>query len=85
VQQVRADLLDIDEDAGGERQLLYVELPEANRWTREEPIVCLNVRCPSTGHQYMLRVPPHIRECHTAAAWLAGFDDPSRYKPLVEA
>jgi len=78
------DLIDLDKDAGGERMLLRVEI-ERDLWWRNEPIVCLAVFCPSTGHQYVLRVPPNMNSCHQAAAWLAGFDDPKRYKPLIEA
>lgn len=82
-EQADADLIDLDEDAGGERQLLRMSLPDRD-WQQDEPIVCLAVNCPSTGRRYALRVPPHIRSCHAAAAWLAGFDDPSRYDPLAE-
>lgn len=79
-----AELLDIDEDTGGERQLLRVELPATNQWRREEPVVCLAVSCPSTDRRYLLRVPPHITNCHAGAAWLAGFDDPKLYAPIKE-
>ena len=43
------------------------------------------VRCPSTGGRYLLRVPPTMKTCRQAVAWTAGFDDPSLYRPLVEA
>jgi hypothetical protein len=33
---------------------------------------------------YALRVPPTMRSCRQAAAWMAGFDDPDDYRPLVE-
>jgi len=79
--QLDPDLLDLDKDAGGERMLLRV--PPIG-W-RSEAIVCLSVYCPSTQHHYMLRVPPQMQSCHQAAAWLAGFDDPALYNPLVEA
>lgn len=71
-------VLDRDRDAGGERQLLSVPLPD------DEPIHALRVRCPSTGHEYVLRVPPHLRTCRRAAAWLAGFDHEQDYRPLIE-
>jgi hypothetical protein len=77
--QVEAKLLDQDHDAGGERKLLQVPLPD------DEPVVVMAVSCPSTGHHYMLRVPPTTKTCHQAAAWLAGFDNPNDYQPLVEA
>jgi hypothetical protein len=77
------------EASGNVRQLLLVELPSAiDEWTdrpiQEEPIVMLSVTCPSTAHHYMLRVPPHMQTCHQAAAWVAGFDDPERYQPVME-
>jgi hypothetical protein len=77
------------EASGNVRQLLRVELPTViDEWTdlpiQEEPIVMLSVTCPSTGHHYMLRVPPHMQTCHQAAAWIAGFDDPERYQPVLE-
>lgn len=72
-------VLDRDRDAGGERRLLMATLPD------DEPIVVLSVRCPSTGRPYVLRVPPHVRRCRQAAAWLAGFDDERAYDPVQEA
>lgn len=77
--QVDAKVLNQDEDSGGERRLLRVEMQG------DEPLVCLAVYCPSTARQYLLRVPPTIRSCHQAAAWIAGFDDPSLYKPIAES
>jgi hypothetical protein len=77
------------EHNGNVRQLLRVDLPVLqvgwnNRLIREEPIVMLSVTCPSTAHHYMLRVPPTMQTCHQAAAWIAGFDDPEQYQPLLE-
>ena len=71
-------VLDRDRDAGGERQLLSVPLPD------DEPLHVLRVNCPSTAHVYMLRVPPHVRTCRRAAAWLAGFEHERDYQPLIE-
>ena len=71
-------VLDRDRDAGGERQLLSVPLPD------DEPLHVLRVNCPSTAHVYMLRVPPHVRTCRRAAAWLAGFEHERDYRPLLE-
>jgi hypothetical protein len=78
LQHTRAKILDRDRDPGGERRLLHVPMKN------DEPLVCLAVSCPSTGRQYMLRVPPSIRSCRQAAAWLAGYDDPNDYRPLAE-
>jgi hypothetical protein len=71
-------VLDSDADPGGERRLLRVPMPE------DEDLVCLAVYCPSTGRQYMLRVPPQMSTCHQAAAWIAGYDNPDDYQPIME-
>jgi hypothetical protein len=73
-----AVILDDDRDPGGPRYLLRVEIP------RDEPLVCLAVSDPSTGRQYVLRVPPTVASCRQAAAWIAGFDNPDAYRPLAE-
>ncbi|MEO0561779.1 MAG: DUF6745 domain-containing protein [Chloroflexota bacterium] len=76
-----ADLTEIDHDtdAGGPRRLLRVPMQQP-----EEDIVLLNVHDPSTERAYFLRVPPDISTCDEAAAWVAGFDDPNDYHPLIE-
>jgi hypothetical protein len=76
--QAHAQTLDADRDKGGERRLLKVDL------AGDEPLVCVSVICPSTGRQYLIRVPPATRTCRQAAAWIAGFDNPDDYRPLVE-
>ena len=73
-----AKLIDKDTDQGGERQLLRIELPD------DEPLVGISCFCPSTKRQYFLRVPPNMKSCHQAVAWMAGFDDPKLYKPIIE-
>lgn len=78
IDQCEAEVLDRDSDPGGERRLLRVNMQ------RDEPLVCLAVLCPSTGRRYLLRVPPTIRTCHQAAAWIAGFDNPDDYRPVLE-
>lgn len=78
MEQAEARVLNEDQDRGGKRQLLRVEM------TGDEPLVCLSVRDPSTGRQYLLRVPPTTTTCHQAAAWIAGFDNPNDYKPAIE-
>lgn len=79
VTEARAQVVYQDQDAGGERRLVCVP------FQGNEPLVCLEVRCPSTGRRYLIRVPPTMRQCHQAAAWIAGFDNPEQYRPLVEA
>jgi hypothetical protein len=73
-----AEVLDHDSDPGGPRQLLRLAMAD------DEDLVALSCHCPSTARQYIIRVPPTTPSCHHAAAWIAGFDDPKRYRPLVE-
>ena len=77
--EVGAQVLDRDRDAGGERLLVRVELPG------DEDFVAVCFSCPSTNRRYSLRVPPGIRSGHAASAWLAGFDDAGLYRPVIEA
>jgi hypothetical protein len=79
IEEIDAQILDRDRDAGGERKLLRVPFPG------DEDFVAVWVICPSTARNYVLRVPPATKTCHQAAAWLAGFDNPDDYAPLVEA
>jgi hypothetical protein len=78
MQESKASLLDEDRDRGGPRQLLRVEMKD------DEPLITLSCFCPSTTRQYFLRVPPNTKTCHQAAAWIAGFDDPDQYQPILE-
>lgn len=78
VAEAQAEVLYQDQDAGGPRRLLRVALQD------DEPLVCLEVQCPSTSRRYLIRVPPTMRQCHQAAAWIAGFDHPDQYHPLQE-
>ena len=76
--EAKAEVLDKDRDAGGERQLLRVPM------TDDEDIVCVSVFCPSTNRQFFLRVPPDTTTCRNAIAWTAGFDNPDDYAPRIE-
>jgi hypothetical protein len=58
--------------------LLRVKLSE------DEDLVAMSCFCPSTARQYIIRVPPQTPTCRHAAAWIAGFDDPNDYRPLIE-
>lgn len=78
MRETKAEILSEDHDTGGPRQLLRLPLPD------DEPLVTLSCFCPSTGRQYFLRVPPGTATCHEAAAWIAGFDNPDDYQPLLE-
>jgi hypothetical protein len=78
LQDAAAEILDSDADPGGKRQLLRVKLEG------DEDLVAMSCFCPSTQRQYIIRVPPATTSCRHAAAWIAGFDDPRDYRPLVE-
>lgn len=78
IDEAGGQTLDVDTDAGGERRLLRVPI------LNDEDLVCVSVFCPSTGHQYMLRVPPTMTTCRQAVAWIAGFDNPEQYQLLAE-
>jgi hypothetical protein len=77
-----AEVVDSDRDPGGARRLVQVGLPA--RFRRVARHRYLHCRCPSTGREYLLRVPRNTRTCREAAAWLAGFDDPDAYRPIQE-
>lgn len=79
IQQVGGLIRDRDYDAGGERQLIYIPFED------DEALMVLKVICPSTQHTHILRVPPYMQTCHQAAAWIAGFNNPDDYHPLIEA
>jgi hypothetical protein len=87
LQRACARVVDEDTDAGGPRRLVEVVFERLARHLRSEQRLAaryLLCRCPSTGRQYLLGVPPTVGHCVSAAAWLAGFDDPTRYRPVVE-
>jgi hypothetical protein len=77
IAEAQGEQLDADEDRGGPRLLVRIPLDG------EDDLVCVIVRCPSTGQQYVLRVPPQMRTCRQAIAWTAGVDV-EQYQPLVE-
>ena len=72
-----ATIIDEDTDPGGVRRLVKLSIAHRQHYF-------LHCRCPSTGREYLLRVPPSARTCRAAAAWLAGFDNPDDYHPLKE-
>ncbi|MGH7138595.1 MAG: DUF6745 domain-containing protein [Pirellulales bacterium] len=78
IAETHGEELDADRDAGGARRLLRIP------FDGEDAMVCVLVHCPSTGQQYVLRVPPDMRTCRQAIAWTAGFDDVEQYRPFVE-
>ncbi len=50
----------------------------------DDPLMLLDVTCPSTGRQYLLRVPPWIATPHEGVAWSFGLDRWA-YHPAFEA
>lgn len=77
-EETEAKVLDTDSDPGGERKLLSVEIEN------DETLVCVSVNCPSTSRNYLIRVPPTLQTCRAAVAWIAGFDNPDEYHPVIE-
>jgi hypothetical protein len=78
-----AAIIDSDHDAGGARSLVQVKL-RAGRNANPQNCLFLRCCCPSTGREYLLPVAPNITTCRAAAAWLAGFDNPDDYQPILE-
>jgi len=83
-QKAKRFTIDEDVDPGGKRSLIRFSPSAQRRWGVANHRVFLMCRCPSTGRVYLLQVPPTVSSCHAAAAWLAGFDDPDDYKPMIE-
>jgi hypothetical protein len=79
MQEVGGLILDRDQDAGGERKLIRIPLDD------DEDIYLVSLICPSTAHQYVLRVPPFMHSCRQAVAWIAGFNIERDYEPILEA
>lgn len=77
IAESRVAMLHEDIDYGGTRQLFRVDLP------RSEAMLIVKVKCPSTGSQYLLQVPPTMRTCDEAIAWTFGFEK-NQYQPLIE-
>jgi hypothetical protein len=75
----RVVIADHDVDGAGQpRQLLRVSMP------RGAAVTIVRVKCPSTGGEYRLRVPPDVATCSEAVAWT--FRKTARtYAPAVEA
>jgi hypothetical protein len=62
----------------GEQELVRID------WSaREEPIVLVRVKCPSTGVFYALRVPPSMKTVGQAVAWTFGMNEKT-YEPGQE-
>lgn len=79
IRESKAERLHRDTDgAGQKRELLRVPIPD------DEPMVVVHVTCPSTGHEYFLRVPPDTKRCDEAVAWTFGMSI-SEYAPVAES
>lgn len=77
VNESHAEKVHEDRDYGGTRQLFRIDM------RNDEPILIVRVKCPSTGSDYILRVPPTMRTCDEAIAWTFGFYT-NQYRPLIE-
>ncbi len=63
----------------GTQALVRIDLSD-----REESIVLVKVKCPSTGAFYVLRVPQEMRTVREAVAWTFGLGE-AEYHPLMES
>jgi hypothetical protein len=54
------------------------------RETAGDPVVAVHVNCPSTGRNYVLRVPPTMKSAREAAAWTFGMTA-EEYQPTAQA
>ena len=59
VQKLHSDI----DGAGQPRELLRVAMPTG------QPVTIVRVKCPSTGGEYRLRVPPTMTRCDESVAW----------------
>lgn len=58
---------------------------DGHRFFRTEPIAFLVVRCPSTGNDYVLFVPPEMKTVEQARAWTFHMEPPPKKKARVAA
>jgi hypothetical protein len=54
------------------------------RETAGDPVVAVLVKCPSTGRDYVLRVPPTMKSAREAVAWTFGMKA-EEYQPIFQA
>lgn len=71
-------------DQGARGALLEIDLPAIGEFSPDLIARFVRVRCPSTGREYTLRVPPTVRTANEAVAWTFGID-PADYHPDEEA
>ena len=76
ISQANGRVLHTDQD--GKRVLHRIQMEG------DEPIVAVQVQCPSTGQVYFLRVPPQMDKCDKAVAWTFGFERVEEYQPIME-
>lgn len=80
-EQANAKVIDEDIDGGNQpRRLLAMDLPG----DPDGIMLAVHVKCPSTGHETFLRVPPNTKTCREAVAWGFGMTV-EEYQTLVEA
>lgn len=48
-----------------------------------DPLVMVQVTCPSTDHDYLLRVPPHMKRAREAVAWTFDMEE-NEYNPSIQ-
>ena len=50
----------------------------------DEPIIAVQVVCPTTGRQYVLRVPPQTKTAREGVAWTFGLPA-ALYQPTIQS
>ena len=72
----------IDEDKINDFSLINIRLAQEDdqKFTGDKTINLLKVKCPSTQAFYTLRVPPGIKDVHTARQWTFGVEIDSEFK-----
>ncbi len=81
ITQTKAQTVDHDIDRQGyPRNLLSIDIPN----DPDGVIRIVQVICPSTKREYMLRVPPNLATCSQAVAWTFGMSE-KEYSPVMES
>ena len=85
INELKGEIL--DEDKINDFSLINIRLaPEDDqKFTGDRTINLLKVKCPSTQAFYTLRVPPGIRDVHTARQWTFGVDLTADFKLREDA
>ena len=80
ISELKGEIL--DEDKVNDFSLINIRLAKEEdlKFIGDKTINLLKVRCPSTQAFYTLRVPPGIKDVHTARQWTFGVNIDSEFK-----